>query len=119
MRELVKGFIEAFADQGHGPVKVFFDEHDKGLLVATRVSVDEVLFSHLYVLPEARSQGVAQGLTQRAEEWARANGATFLSCIINTGAGPERAAYNLKGFMQYGFEVHSALNKCIIMKKDI
>ncbi len=52
----------------------------------------------VYVVPEARRQGLAKGLLARAEEWARIHGAEEI--WLNVGSGNDKALglYKSRGF---------------------
>lgn len=58
------------------------------------------LLYDLFVAPQARRHGVARGLMQRAESFARASGASFIGLDTGTDNTRAQALYEKQGYVR-------------------
>lgn len=98
--------------------KVIWDNEGRGVIVV-KLYGEEALVDKLYVNAQFRDKGIAQNLGMRAEEWAAANGAKCLSCVINHVNAEAQAGQNFKTFLKFGFVPYEVESGLLIMKKDI
>ncbi len=71
----------------------------------------------IYTVPESRKSGHASFLADLVADEARENGAIEMLGTVQPSAKGSSAS--LKVLLAYGFELQSASNDCIIMRKDI
>lgn len=75
-----------------------------GMLWA-KVAADDpskVNLFQMWVAPEARGQGLAQALIERAKAWARSLGASTLALEVTAAGSPAATLYAKMGFLPVG-----------------
>lgn len=82
-----------------------------------RVNGEECHVGHLYIRPYARKLTFAQDLGVKLEETAKAQGCTYLSCLVDLNCAEKDRL--LRGYIRYGFNVSDTSNKFLILKKDL
>ncbi|HEY9786390.1 MAG TPA: GNAT family N-acetyltransferase [Candidatus Obscuribacterales bacterium] len=91
-------FVAVYENKPAGFVSVLLSEKlDEEL----NENIDVAYISDIVVNQELRRMGIAQALIKRAEEFAIAHGATYLSAHVLAGNSTGRALYAKAGFDEY------------------
>lgn len=86
------------------------------------VGEKEIMICDLYVAPEHRRKGIAQGLADAVSKVGRDNNCTHISCYVqhvNDKRGRIRTSHKVRIFGEYGFKIHSMNDVQILMYKDL
>ncbi len=100
-------------DQPGDAVRMFFAAHDEELIGMSGVAHDggiktrhSAYLVSMYVRPEWRALGIADGLVTACLEWARTAEITILKLGVTTTNLPAIRCYARCGFQMYGIEPH-------------
>lgn len=92
-------------------------EDDTGFITIEQNYPDYAYFIDIYVVPEHRRKGAGRALTNKAVEWAKANG--YKKVVGSVKPTANGATYSMKCMLEYGFSLDSCNSQLIYLYKNI
>lgn len=92
-------------------------EFEKGFITFKMLPDNTIYMKDIYVIPEARREGVGTFLTDKVCEIAKERGCKKVFGSVSLGAN--NASDSLKAQLIYGMKLHSIKDNMIYLVKDI